>query len=60
MNDNLQTKFIEFKSILFSKKGEIDMIRLTLPDGSVREIEAAQSSAEIIKNIGSDIRIINL
>ena len=28
------------------------MIKLTLPDGSVREIEAAQSAAEIIKSIG--------
>ena len=28
------------------------MINLTLPDGSVRQIEAAQSAAEIIKGIG--------
>ncbi|HBB72344.1 MAG TPA: threonine--tRNA ligase, partial [Ruminococcus sp.] len=28
------------------------MIKLTLPDNSVREIEAAQSAAEIIKGIG--------
>ena len=28
------------------------MIKLTLPDGSSREIEAAQSAAEIIKGIG--------
>jgi hypothetical protein len=30
LNDNLQTKFIEFKSILFSKKGEIDMNKYKL------------------------------
>ena len=28
------------------------MIRLTLPDGSIREIEAAQSAADIVKGIG--------
>ena len=28
------------------------MIKLTLPDGSAREIEAAQSAAEVIKGIG--------
>ncbi|MBR6242029.1 MAG: TGS domain-containing protein, partial [Ruminococcus sp.] len=28
------------------------MINLSLPDGSVRQIEAAQSAAEIIKGIG--------
>ena len=28
------------------------MINLTLPDGSVRQIEAAQSAGEIIKGIG--------
>ena len=28
------------------------MIKLSLPDGSIREIEAAQSAAEIIKGIG--------
>ena len=28
------------------------MIKLTLKDGSVREIESAQSAAEIIKGIG--------
>ena len=28
------------------------MIKLTLPDGSIREIEAAQSAADIVKGIG--------
>ena len=28
------------------------MIKLTLPDGSVRELEAAQSAADIVKGIG--------
>ena len=28
------------------------MIKLTLPDGSIREIESAQSAAEVIKGIG--------
>ena len=32
-------------------KGEKAMIKLTLKDGSVREIESAQPAAEIIKEI---------
>ena len=36
----------------FGKDGANAMIKLTLKDGSVREIESAQSAAEIVKGIG--------
>jgi len=56
--ENVQGAFFDikiFQNNLFKKlkiKGEIIMISLKLKDGSIREIEAASSAAEIIKGIG--------